>query len=137
MYPKGAAMIHTLRQVIGDDEKFRTLLRDINKDFYHQTLSSKQLENYIMDKTSLELEGFFDQYLNTVKVPLLQCKIKNGEMSYRFKNTVDNFNIPVKMTIDKKEVWIRYWRWSVNSSISPYRSLISLCLSMPELINLP
>ncbi|MCA0931613.1 M1 family metallopeptidase [Lutimonas saemankumensis] len=107
MYPKGAAMIHTLRQVIGDDEKFRSLLRDINKDFYHQTLSSKQLENYIMDKTSLELEGFFDQYLNTVKVPLLQCKIKNGEMSYRFKNTVDNFNIPVKMIIDKKEIWIR------------------------------
>ncbi|UCE94257.1 MAG: M1 family metallopeptidase [Flavobacteriaceae bacterium] len=107
MYPKGAAMIHTLRQVIDDDEKFRSLLRDINKDFYHQTLSSKQLESYIMDKTSLELRGFFDQYLKTTDVPMLQCKIKNGEMSYRFKNTVDNFNIPVKMKIDNKEIWIR------------------------------
>jgi aminopeptidase N len=106
MYPKGAAMIHTLRQIIDDDEKFRSLLRDINKDFYHQTLSSEQLENYIMDKTSLELRGFFDQYLKTTDVPLLQCKIKNGAMNYRFKNIVDNFSIPVRMKINNKSVWI-------------------------------
>ena len=106
MYSKGAAMIHTLRQVINDDDKFRELLRGMNKTYYHQTLSSKQLENYIMEQTSLDLKGFFDQYLRTIKVPEIQYKIKNREFSYCYKNTVKAFNIPVRFFVDKKEVWL-------------------------------
>ena len=63
MYWKGAAMIHTLRQVINNDEKFRDLLRGINKTFFHQNLTSEQLENYIMRANVLDLKGFFKQYL--------------------------------------------------------------------------
>lgn len=107
MYIKGAAMIHTLRQVINDDKKFRAMLRNMNKTFYHQTVSSEQIENYIMDQTGLELSGFFDQYLRTTDVPMIQFKIKNGKLRYRFKNTVDGFQIPVKFHIDKKEVWLQ------------------------------
>lgn len=106
MYSKGAAMIHTLRQVINDDDKFRELLRGMNKTFYHQTLSSEQLENYIMEQTSLDLKGFFDQYLRTIKVPEIKYKIKNGVFSYCYKNTVKEFNIPVRFFVDKKEVWL-------------------------------
>ncbi len=36
MYFKGASLVHTIRQIINDDEKFRVLLRSLNKDFYHQ-----------------------------------------------------------------------------------------------------
>lgn len=106
MYFKGAAMVHTLRQVINNDEQFRDLLRGINKTFYHQTLTSKQLENYIIDQTNLDLKGFFYQYLKTVKVPEIQYKIKNGVFSYCYKNTVEGFNIPVRFFVDKKEVWL-------------------------------
>lgn len=107
MYIKGAAMIHTLRQVINDDKKFRALLRNINSTFYHQTVSSEQIENYIMEQTGLELTGFFNQYLRTTEIPTLQYKIKNGTLKYRFKNTVDEFQIPVKFNIDEKEVWLQ------------------------------
>ena len=106
MYSKGAAMIHTLRQIINNDDKFRNLLRGINKTFYHQTISSKQLENYIIEQTGLELKGFFDQYLRSVKTPVFQYKIKNGRLSYRYKNIVDGFNIPVKTFINGDEVWL-------------------------------
>jgi len=106
MYSKGAAMIHTLRQIIDDDEKFRGLLRAINKEYFHQTISSAQLENYIMETTGLELSGFFDQYLRSTKIPEFQYKIKNGKLKYRFKNIVDGFEIPVRAYINDNEVWL-------------------------------
>ena len=106
MYSKGAAMIHTLRQIINNDDKFRNLLRGINKTFYHETISSKQLENYIIEQTGLELKGFFDQYLRSVKTPVFQYKIKNGTLSYRYTNIVDDFSIPVKSFIDGDAVWL-------------------------------
>jgi len=106
MYYKGAAMLHTLRQVVNNDEKFRDLLRGINKTFYHQTLTSAQLENYIIAQTSLDLKGFFEQYLTTTQIPVVQYKIKKGVVKYRYKNTVKDFNIPVRFFVDEKEVWL-------------------------------
>lgn len=106
MYMKGAGIIHSLRQVINDDEKFRSILRGLNKDFYHQTVSSKQIEEYFMAKSGLDLHAFFDQYLRTTDIPVLQYKVKKGVLSYRYKNVVKDFNIPVKIYINKAEVWL-------------------------------
>ena len=36
MYYKGSNMLHTLRQLIEDDEKWRQILRGLNSEFYHQ-----------------------------------------------------------------------------------------------------
>ena len=99
-------MIHMLRQIINDDIAFRDLLRRINSTFYHQTLTSQQLENYIMQETSLELHGFFDQYLRTITIPAIELKSKNGLLKYRYKNTVKNFSIPVKFYCDGEEIWL-------------------------------
>ena len=62
MYYKGANLLHTIRQVINDDEKFRQILRGLNKDFYHQTVTSKQVEDYISQKSGKDLSKIFDQY---------------------------------------------------------------------------
>ncbi len=107
MYIKGAAMIHTLRQVIDNDEKFRTILRELNKEFYHQTLSSAELEAFLINRTGLELQGFFDQYLRGIKIPSVRIKIKKGKLYYRFKHTVSNFRIPVKFIINGEDVWLQ------------------------------
>ena len=119
MYIKGAAMIHTLRQIMDDDEKFRGLLRAINKEYFHQTISSAQLENYIIKTTGLELSGFFDQYLRSTKIPEFQYKIKNGKLKYRFKNIVDGFEIPVRVYINDEVVWLHPKRkWQSHKSIT-------------------
>ena len=107
MYVKGAAMIHTLRQVINDDEKFRKLLRDMNSTFYHRTISSEQMERFIMQETGLELKGFFDQYLRTVKIPAIQYQVNKGKFRYRLKNTVPGFNIPVRLFAGEQELWLQ------------------------------
>lgn len=97
MYYKGANMIHTLRQWINNDDLFRQILRGMNKDFYHQTVTTEQIENYIAKKSGLNLTAFFNQYLRTTKIPLFEYKINGNKISYRWTNTVDGFEMPVRI----------------------------------------
>jgi len=107
IYIKAASMIHTLRQIMNDDDKFRHMLRDLNKDFYHQTITSAQIENYISKYSGYDLSAFFDQYLRTIKIPELEIKISSNLIKYRFKKIVKGFSIPVKVYINGVEKWIQ------------------------------
>lgn len=109
IYSKGSNMLHTLRQLLGDDEKWRGILRGINKDFYHQTVSSKQLELYLINKTGLKLSSFFDQYLRDARMPILQYKIdaKNGKkLSFCWIDCIEDFDMPVKIKYNDKVIFI-------------------------------
>jgi aminopeptidase N len=106
MYFKGANMIHTIRQIINDDEKFRNILRGLNKQFYHQTVTTKQVEDYISDKSGSDLSAVFDQYLRTIQIPSLEYGYSKGVLSYRWTNCVKGFNMPLKI-IAGKEIWIK------------------------------
>ena len=99
MYYKGANMIHTIRQLIDNDEKFRSILRGLNKTFYHQTVTTAQIENYIAQQSGLKLSKVFDQYLRTIKIPVLSYHIKGNQLYYRWTNTVDGFDMPVKVSL--------------------------------------
>jgi aminopeptidase N len=98
MYDKGAAIIHMIRTMMNDDVKFRQLLRGLNKDFYHQTVTTQQVEAYVEKHTGLELSAFFNQYLRTDKIPEIEYAIKNGELSYKFNNVVDGFTLPLTVS---------------------------------------
>lgn len=109
IYSKGSNMLHTLRQLLGDDEKWRDILRGINKDFYHQTVSSKQLELYLINKTGLKLSSFFDQYLRDARMPILQYKIdvKNGrKLSFCWTDCIEDFDMPIKIKYNDKVIFI-------------------------------
>lgn len=103
MYYKGANLLHTIRQVINDDEKFRQILRGLNKDFYHQTVTSKQVEDYISQKSGKDLSKIFDQYLRTTQIPTLELKTDSDKIKFRWTNCIRGFNMPVKFT---NGVWI-------------------------------
>jgi aminopeptidase N len=98
MYSKGANMLHTIRQVINDDEKFRQILRGLNKDFYHQTVTSKQVEDYFSQKSGKDLSKIFDQYLRTTQVPVLQLRAEGDKVKFKWSNSIGGFNMPVKLT---------------------------------------
>ncbi|MBS1754126.1 MAG: M1 family metallopeptidase [Ferruginibacter sp.] len=105
MYYKGGNMIHMIRQVINDDEKFRQILRGLNKTFYHQTVTTKQIENYISKQSGINFNKLFDQYLRTTQIPVLEYKINGHKLYYRYSNCVKGFNLPLKI-IFKTEQWI-------------------------------
>ncbi|MBK7883388.1 MAG: M1 family metallopeptidase [Chitinophagaceae bacterium] len=106
MYFKAGNMIHTIRQVINNDEKFRQILRGMNKTFYHQTVTSKQVEDYISKQSNIDFSKVFDQYLRTIKIPTLEYKIDKYKLSYRWTDCVKGFNMPLKITF-KTSQWIK------------------------------
>ncbi|MDQ2720563.1 MAG: M1 family metallopeptidase [Bacteroidota bacterium] len=108
MYYKAANMIHTIRQIINNDEKFRQILRGLNKTFYHQTVTSKQIEDYINKQSGIDFSKVFDQYLRTTKIPELEYKSTNGKLFYRWNNCVSSFKMPVKIYNDNKKLIFIY-----------------------------
>ncbi len=104
MYYKGANMIHTLRQLLEDDVLFKKVLRGMRKEFYHQIVTTQQIESYINKVTGKNFTPFFNQYLRTTKIPILEYSIKGDEIIYRWKNVVKDFDMPVKLINSEK--WI-------------------------------
>lgn len=101
MYPKAANMLHTIRQVINDDEKWRQILRGLNRDFYHQTVDSKQIEAYVSQHARRDFGKVFDQYLRTTQIPMLEYRLVGKRLSFRWTNCVTGFDMPVKVTLKK------------------------------------
>ena len=103
MYYKGANMLHTLRQLVNNDVKWRNILRGLNSTFYHQTVTTKQIEDYISTNSEIDLTSFFNQYLRDTRVPTLEYFFKNNKLSFRWTNCTSGFKMPVKVIIDGVE----------------------------------
>lgn len=99
MYYKGSNLVHLIRQLINDDEKFRSILRGLNKTFYHQTVTTQQVESYIAKQSGLKLAKIFDQYLRYKDIPTFQYQVKEGKLSYRWVADVKDFDMPLKVTL--------------------------------------
>lgn len=112
MYPKGANMLHTIRQLVNDDEKWRGILRGLNSTFYHQTVTTKQIEDYLSQQVGIDLSTVFNQYLRDARIPTLEYFFKDNQMGYRWTNCVTGFNMPVKVTLNgKKELLQPETQW--------------------------
>ena len=98
MYPKGGNMLHMIRQLVDNDEKWRGILRGLNQTFRHQIVNGKQVENYISQQSGLDLSKVFDQYLRDVRIPVFEYRIEGNRLSYRWSNVVPGFAMPVRVT---------------------------------------
>ena len=106
MYYKGGNMLHTIRQIVNDDEKWRGILRGLNKDFYHQVVKGSQIENYLTEKTGVNLKSIFDQYLRDIRIPVFEYFVKEKSLTFRWNNCVAGFNMPLKIRVSGKEIFI-------------------------------
>jgi aminopeptidase N len=107
MYYKGSNMLHTIRQLVNNDSIWRAFLRDINKKFSHITTTSKEVEAYMIAYLKLDLTKVFDQYLRTTQIPVLEYRIRNTQLFFRWSNCVKGFNMPVKIIVDNTDVLLR------------------------------
>lgn len=110
MYWKGASMVHTIRTVINDDNKFRTILRGLNKTFYHKTVTSDEVESYINEHSGIDFSTVFRQYLTTTKVPILEYQQNGNVLRYRWRDVVKGFDLPLRIN-DGAEVIIPAEQW--------------------------
>ena len=109
MYPKGGEMLHTIRQIVGDDEKWRSILTGLNKTFRHQTVMGSQVERYISDRVGVDLSKVYEQYLATTMIPTFEYSIAGDTLRYRWTNVVKGFDMPLNVTV----------KWPALSTIKP------------------
>ena len=104
MYPKGGNMLLTIRTIIDDDATWRDILRGLNKTFYHQTVTGRQVEDYISREAGIDLSKVFAQYLTTTQIPVFEYRVQvaergGGMLSYHWANVVPGFDMPVRLNI--------------------------------------
>ncbi|PWJ59642.1 peptidase M1-like protein [Dyadobacter jejuensis] len=113
MYYKGGNMLHTIRQLVANDQKWRQILRGLNQEFYHQTVTSAQIENYVSQKSGMDLSKVFDQYLRDIRIPTLEYRPVRKGYEYRWTQAVDGFEMPIKIQLGGKTKSLRptsYWK---------------------------
>jgi aminopeptidase N len=122
MYPKASSMIHSIRHSINNDSLFRSILIGLNKDFYHQTVTTQQIENYISLKSGINFSKVFDQYLRTIQVPVFAYSYDEKEkiLTYQWKNCIAGFDMPLHFTYLGKEFSF------LPSDYTPQKRLIKL-----------
>jgi len=125
MYYKGANMIHNIRQIMENDEAFRQMLRGLNKTFYHQTVTTQQIEQYMSQVVGMDLSKVFDQYLRHTTIPTLEYRFSGQQLQYRWVTDVKDFNMPVRVKLSDNGFKLIYpgrlWR-SSNISLSDMKN---------------
>ena len=121
MYSKGANLLHTIRQITNNDELWRKTLRGLNEKFYHKTVSSNQVEEFISQSIGIDLRYIFNQYLRDVRIPVFEYRIDENGFNYRWSNTIENFDMPIDVLLNgektrlyPKNKWKEY-RTKVNT----------------------
>ena len=99
MYYKGGNMLHTIRQIINDDEKWRGILRGLNQTFRHQTVTGMQVRSYISRQAGIDFSKVFQQYLETTMIPVLEYRIDGRTLRYRWAQVVPGFDMPLKVSL--------------------------------------
>jgi aminopeptidase N len=108
MYDKGANMLLTIRQLVDDDARWRGILRGLGRTFWHQTVTTSQIEDYLSKQSGLDLSRIFDEYLRTTKIPTFEYKLQGSRLTYRWNNVVPGFLMPIKVTTAPGRLsWIR------------------------------
>lgn len=100
MYYKSGNMIQAIRHIINDDVIFRNILIGLNKTFYHQTVTTAQVEDYISQQAHINFSKVFDQYLRTTQIPRLHYYIDNDstQLHYRWENCIPGFDMQLVFT---------------------------------------
>ncbi|PZR23517.1 MAG: hypothetical protein DI535_23850 [Citrobacter freundii] len=112
VYPKGCMMLHTLRNVIDDDQKWFDLLKGLQSRFRYQTVSTDDIVSYISKTLKKDYQPFFDQYLRHSAIPELQVKLKEAgkdlEIRYRWQTDEKEFDMPMKVMTKKDKFGFIY-----------------------------
>ena len=107
MYYKGAALVQTLRTIVNDDVKWRSILRGLNKELGLKTTTTAEVIKYINVKSGKDLTKIFDQYLLYTSIPELEYKVSGGIVTYRWNSKVPGFDMPVRLLTGDKYQWIK------------------------------
>lgn len=106
IYYKGTWVLHTLRSVIHNDSLWFSILKTFQEKFGGQTVTGEDFINHAETLSGLDLNAFFEQYLNQASLPVLEYRIKQKKRGfmvyYRWNTPVRNFDLPMNVCIMTK-----------------------------------
>ena len=109
MYCKGSLMLHTLRNLIDNDELWFSIIKGISNNFKYQIVEGIDIINYINLVSDKDFSIFFRQYLEFKDIPEFQYSIikdgMNTTLVYRWK-AIDKFDMPLLINIGQEDFWI-------------------------------
>jgi len=109
MYNKGGVLHNMIRTIINNDNKWREILRGLNKNFYHQQVDYNDIVDYICLESKLDLSKVFEQYVKHASLPTLEIHFANNKAYGRWNSTVKNFTMPIHIGVgnnSKKSFWL-------------------------------
>ena len=101
VYNKGAAVLHMLRRLLGD-EAFFAGLRRFYDDRRFQKAGTDDLERALEAESGRTLDRFFERWIYGTDTPRIGVKstIRDGQVTVRFTQPNDNvFDLPVTVTL--------------------------------------
>ncbi|MGH9140785.1 MAG: M1 family metallopeptidase [Vicinamibacterales bacterium] len=108
VYNKGAAVLHMLRRLVGDDEFFRGLRR-FYRDSRFRKVGTEDLRAAMEKETGRHLERFFRQWIDGSTIPRVKVgyRIEGTDVVLRVDQVGEVFDVPVTVTLqysDRKSV---------------------------------
>jgi hypothetical protein len=101
VYNKGAAVLHMLRRLLGDDTFFAGLKR-FYADRRYQKAGTEDLERAMEAESGRVLDRFFERWIYGTDIPQIRysATIGNGAVNVRFEQAADLvFDLPVTVTL--------------------------------------
>ena len=106
MYPKGALLLNTIRNVINNDDLWWKILLNFSETFRHKIIDTETLISFFNQESKLNLTPIFNQYLRYTTIPVLELKRNSKNLEYRWKTDVSDFKMPVDIKVNGKEIRI-------------------------------
>lgn len=108
MYNKGGILHHMIRTMIDDDEKWRDILRGLNRKFYHKQVDYNDIVTYINEQSNIDLGKVFEQYVQHKSIPILELQWNDGKLYGRWITEVQNFKMPIHIGIKEQKPTLHY-----------------------------
>jgi aminopeptidase N len=127
MYDKGQLVLNTLRDVINNDSIWFSILKGIQKKYYHQIVTADDITSYINNATGTDYNYFFDQYLRYPDIPeffaFVTQKGNETVVMYKWNADVKDFHMPIKVTTSKDKFEFIYptekWQMLKLNNLDP------------------
>ena len=104
MYPKGALLLNTIKNIVNDDTKWWKMLLKYSETYRHKIIDTETVVHFFNTESGINLTPVFNQYLRYPAIPELVIKKNKKNFEYRWKTMEPNFNMPVDVVINKKEM---------------------------------
>ena len=122
-YNKGAWILHTLRNVLDDDEMFFGILYGFQQEFASQIVCTEDLVEYINSVSGQDFDAFFNQYIFDRRPPVLEFNITDNKLFYRYNGIVDGFTMPINVLVNKEEIRLQPTTTTQELNIPDYATV--------------